>query len=119
MESEMPDPYQCPRCGRSLNYCICSVPRDPATRSLLAVYTELRSAGIDLEVLIADAGLEDDEIKRLDKAATVMKVAFKMVKRVLRARGAVGSLKPSPTGRSTASATAGSDEHETGGDHHE
>lgn len=34
----------------------------------------------------AGKGLTEDELKRLDKAATVMKVGVKMVKNVLRAR---------------------------------
>ena len=43
----------------------------------------------------ADEGLAEDELKRLDKATTVMKVAFNIVKKVLSAPGVGGRFNPS------------------------
>jgi hypothetical protein len=107
----VPDRYQCNHCGRGLFRCICRAPRDPDTRSLLCSYTELRRAGIELEEVIGAGGFTEDELKRLDKAATVMKVGFKMVKKVLRKRGVGGRLKPAPTPQAERqSATAAPDE---------
>lgn len=92
----MPERWLCRSCGRPMpSGCICHGPRDPYTRGLLAIYTELRSNGIALEELVGAHPVDDlDELKRIDKAITVMKAGFKMVKKVLRKRGVDGRLKP-------------------------
>jgi hypothetical protein len=58
---------------------------------LLAYYQELRAAGESLEQYLGRVELAEQ--KDLDKAITVMKVGFKMVKRVLRKRGVKGHIK--------------------------
>jgi hypothetical protein len=65
-------------------------PDAPDTTDQLArSYANLRFECADLEAIIgADhGGLSDKELKRLDKAVTVMKVAFKIVAKVLRKHG--------------------------------
>jgi predicted ATP-dependent serine protease len=94
--------YRCPRCGaysRQFGYCTeCKAdtqPKNQSTAELLTIYTELRSSGIALECLIDKPGsLTTEDLKRLDKAVTVMKVGFKIVKKVLRTRGIEGCLTP-------------------------
>lgn len=86
----MSDRYECKRCGRSLNFCICKVPREPQSRALLAVYIELRSTCVELEKHIGEMP-EGDDAKRLDKSVTVMKLAFKELKKVLRGQGLMGA----------------------------
>lgn len=66
--------------------------RNPSrTEDMLArCYTGLRQEGIDLEELIGSfepGEFTEKELKRLDKAVTVMKVGFKLIKMVLRGRG--------------------------------
>lgn len=57
-------------------------------RELLAAYVDLRRDCIAIEELMArTTELSPDDLKRLDKAVTVMKVGFKVVKKVLRANG--------------------------------
>lgn len=94
--------YRCARCGAwGPQYGYCQKCRDdtrarePVTVALVATYSELRGDCIALEQLIErGADITDDERNKLDKAVTVMKVGFKIVKRVLRARGVVGRTKP-------------------------
>lgn len=55
---------------------------------MLALYVDLRRACLAFEICISERReLTADELKRLDKATTVMKLGFKLVKQVLRARG--------------------------------
>ena len=62
---------------------------------LLETYKSLRLDCIELEELIGNGrGLSDKDLKRLDKAVTVMKVSFKIVKKVLRRHG-FREMKPS------------------------
>lgn len=70
------------------------MPSNPTTRSLLASYVELRSECAGLEELIERGDLTEQDVMRLDKAVTVMKVGFKIVKKVLRAQGIAGRMKP-------------------------
>lgn len=97
----MTEPYGpiCRKCRSRKSECRClfksfpEPPADPASRALLATYVALRQECIGLEQLIesgAADGLTADDLKRLDKAVTVMKVGFKMVKKVLRSRGVDG-----------------------------
>lgn len=62
---------------------------EPGTTDQMArSYANLRFECADLEAIIADAkGLTEKDLKRLDKAVTVMKVAFKIVAKVLRQYG--------------------------------
>lgn len=65
---------------------------------LAQTYSDLRQNCIDLEEIIAssqtgDSELSEEDLKRLDKAVTVMKVSFKLVKKVLGRHGRRG-LKP-------------------------
>ena len=93
--------YRCGRCGAwgyRFGYCDACLAVTWAKRDmveLLAIYTELRSDCIALERLIDESdSLIDEDLQRLDKAVTVMKVGYKMAKKVLRARGIEGCLKP-------------------------
>lgn len=62
---------------------------------MLTAYVDLRRDCIAIEELIERGGeLTADDLKRLDKAVTVMKVGFKIVKKVLRSCGIEGCLKP-------------------------
>ena len=57
--------------------------------TLLACYTDLRRDCIAIEEMLGRGeGMSPEDLKRIDKAVTVMKVGFKMVKRVLRKNGA-------------------------------
>lgn len=85
----MTDLWRCPRCGRHPDRCQCRPP--PADhRVLQATYIDFRRDCCALEELIARAptdgteALTPEDLKRLGKAVTVMKVAFKIVKKVLR-----------------------------------
>ncbi len=53
---------------------------------MLPVYNELRGHCAALEELIEAGDFTEKELKRLDKAVTVMKVGFKILKKVLKAR---------------------------------
>jgi hypothetical protein len=59
------------------------------TDYLARSYANLRFECADLEDIIGakDCGLNPKDLKRLDKAVTVMKVGFKIIARVLRAQG--------------------------------
>lgn len=67
--------------------------------SLLAdIYAKMRIDGYDLEDLISvvdaeESGWTDEDRKRLDKAAVLLKVGMKIVKKVLKSHG-FRSLKP-------------------------
>lgn len=94
----MTDPYRdCSLCGRLRSQCRCNQKppkgQSSSTLELMADYVNLRRDCEALEEMIASGTLEDEEVKRLDKAVTVMKVGFKMVKKVIRARGVAGRLK--------------------------
>lgn len=85
----------CGRCRNLQPSCRCTEGflryySQPAT--VREAYANLRTACADLEDLIAQ-GQTADDLHHLDKAVTVMKVGFKMVKRVLRSQGATGNLK--------------------------
>lgn len=76
------------------------VPHEPPPENnLLAhIYGELRHHGDELESLLGaldidPRGFTEEDRKRLDKAVVVMKVGFKIVKRVLRNHGFRGRLK--------------------------
>lgn len=58
-------------------------PTDQIARS----YANLRFECADLEAIIGAGGISDKDLKRLDKAVTVMKVTFKIIARVLRSHG--------------------------------
>lgn len=89
----MTEVYKCLNCGKPSTRCICLAPRYRADRALLATYIELRASCILLEKFIENAtaeresSLNGDDLKELDKAVTVMKVGFKLVKKVLKAHG--------------------------------
>ena len=89
--------YTCPSCGWVNNHaphCVFRA-RVPSAdqRCLLAAYVDLRRDCIAIEELIEHSSdFTSDDLKRLDKAVTVMKVGFKMVKKVLRAQ-AIDGLK--------------------------
>ncbi len=53
---------------------------------LLPVYNEMRDQCSALEELIDTGNFTEKELKRLDKAVTVMKVGFKMLKKVIKVR---------------------------------
>lgn len=91
----MTEPFRhtCPACGWNNGHaptCVYRVPA-PSTdlRCLLAAYVALRRECIGIEELIetsAEPGngtLTAADLKRMDKAVTVMKAGFKMVKKVL------------------------------------
>lgn len=75
------------------------MPRPESSVDVLAqTYCDLRRNCIDLEEIIAgcqveEDGLSEEDLKRLDKAATVMKVSFKLVKKVLGRHGRHGLKK--------------------------
>lgn len=70
----------------------------PTEDVLLDAYQCLRLDIDELEQIIGGGdGLTEDDLKRLDKAVTLIKVGAKMVKRVLRAHGASGKLKCPPS----------------------
>ena len=59
--------------------------RDDAMEMIAAAYRKLRQDASHLEKVlqtITDDTLTEKELKRLDKAVTVMKVGFKIVKKV-------------------------------------
>lgn len=67
------------------------VPKAGSTDELaLHQYNDLRFTCHELEELIAsvegDPGWSEKDLKRLDKAVTVMKVGFKILKKVLKSR---------------------------------
>lgn len=69
-------------------------PETARTADLLTVYKMLVTGCVELELMLADgSGLTPKDTKRLDKSVTVIKVGFKVIKKVLRARGVTGSLK--------------------------
>lgn len=93
----------CARCRHVALLCKCpegfEYHRVGAPKNLIEGYADLRAACVAFEELIAE-GQDAKSLHRLDKAVTVMKVGFKMVKKVLRAQGATGNLKnpvPAPT----------------------
>ncbi len=51
---------------------------------MIPVYNEMRSQCSALEELIEAGDFTEKELKRLDKAVTVMKVGFKMLKKVIK-----------------------------------
>jgi hypothetical protein len=65
------------------------VPENPYDRELLAIYINLRRDCVALEELIA-ANSDTVDLKELDKAVTVMKVSFKLIKKILRTHGVEG-----------------------------
>jgi hypothetical protein len=70
----------------------------PDEAELMGLYNQLRHHTEALEALLGrlderPGNFTTDDLKRLDKAVTVAKVGFKMVKRVLRKRGFRGRLK--------------------------
>lgn len=88
-------PAKCPVCGwgNGLHQSDCphKTPDHDHTppqwqRGLLTAYIDLRRDCVAIEELISNpnSSLSEDDLKRLDKAVTVMKVSFKMVKKVLR-----------------------------------
>lgn len=84
------------------------MPKDlPAVaHGIACAYRDMRQACIDMEALIeAQAGLSEQDLKRLDKAVTVMKVSFKLVKQVLRRHGLRG-MKPKKSGAAPLRAVA-------------
>jgi hypothetical protein len=94
--------YRCPRCAewsRQPGWCQNCRQLIPSHHlALLNCYAELRANCAALEEAIACAvtaepPLTRDEQNRLDKGVTVMKVGFKLVKKVLRAQGHTGNLK--------------------------
>lgn len=93
--------YQCPRCAqwsRLPGWCenCRGQPRSQRQLALLNTYAELRANCAELEATIAalPAGeFTEEDLTRLDKGVTVMKVGFKLVKKVLRRHGHVGNLK--------------------------
>ncbi len=93
----MTEPYShtCPACGWTNGHapdCVFRAkPPNADARALLASYVDLRRDCIAIEELIERGGeLTPEDLKRLDKAVTVMKVGFKMVKKVLRSQGVEG-----------------------------
>ena len=94
--------YLTPKC-KSLDSTL-----DTNTRVLLTTYQELRLNCITLEDFIGKGTFTPNEIKRLDKAITVMKVGFKMVKKIIRQRGVTGKLKPEETAATTGNMGTGS-----------
>lgn len=94
----MTEPYRapkCPVCGWTSTHapgCPHGSPTPSGeVRSLLTAYVDLRRDCIAIEELIErSSDLTADDLKRLDKAVTVMKVGFKMVKKVLRSQGVEG-----------------------------
>ena len=99
--------YPCPSCGGVNGFHASSCPRGGASqpggpkpsmehRRLLDAYVNLRRYCIDLEELIeassepGNDSLTAEDLKRLDKSVTVMKVGFKVVKKVLRSKGVEG-----------------------------
>ena len=63
-------------------------PATPSEQKLIGIYSSTRLDIMELEHLIADGeGLSEQDLKRLDKAVTVIKVGFKLVKLVLKKHG--------------------------------
>lgn len=101
--------YPCPVCGWTSAHAPGCPHGSSSTaapsgdvRALLTAYVDLRRDCIGIEELIErSSDLTPDDLKRLDKAVTVMKVGFKMVKKVLRSQGVEGLKKwrePLPAG---------------------
>lgn len=68
----------------------------PESDAVLHTYQNMRLDCIELEELIGNGeGLSEKDLKRLDKAVTVIKVGFKLIKMVLRAHG-YRQVKPVP-----------------------
>lgn len=64
----------------------------PETDHLARSYANFRIECAELEDMLGSAqGLTEKDLKRLDKAVTVMKVAFKIIAKVLRKKGYVTS----------------------------
>lgn len=85
--------YQCSVCGlyHLPGECQRLLPHESL---LVEAYGELRLQCIQIEeVIAADNLLTLEELTRLDKAVTVMKVGFKLVKKVLAKRGHTGIKK--------------------------
>lgn len=93
-----PYSYSCPACGWYNGHAPDCVfrekPPNAGTRALLSSYVELRRECIALEELVATGIFTEEESNRLDRGVTLMKVGFKLVKKVLRSRGLEGRLKP-------------------------
>jgi hypothetical protein len=64
----------------------------PAHKALGDAYQKLRLAQIEVEETLDKYIWPEDEEKKIDKSVTVMKVAFKGIKKVL-ARQGIGKLK--------------------------
>lgn len=91
--------HRCGRCGKLRIECrcpegFCRYYTQSKPTTVQEAYAHLRCSCSALEDLLAEQKGKD--LHRLDKAVTVMKVGFKMVKRVLRAQGATGNLKKPP-----------------------
>lgn len=65
-------------------------------KALLLIYGDLRLDCDQLEEMLGapSSDLTEKDLKRLDKAVTIIKVGFKLIKKVLRAHGYVERLKP-------------------------
>jgi hypothetical protein len=57
---------------------------DETVDRMREIYTNLRFECAELEALIGANSWSEQDLKRLDKAVTVMKVGFKMLKKVAR-----------------------------------
>jgi hypothetical protein len=62
----------------------------PAHKALADAYQKLRVAQIEVEETLDKYIWPEDEVKKIDKAVTVMKVAFKGIKKVLTRQGIIG-----------------------------
>lgn len=63
-------------------------PKTPQSEAVFTVYKNMRLDGIELEEIIGNGeGLTAKDLKRLDKAVTVIKMGYKIIKMVLRAHG--------------------------------
>jgi hypothetical protein len=99
--------YRCSVCGLYHQPGECQR-RLPHESLLVEAYGELRLQCIQIEEVIAASGADNlltlEELTRLDKAVTVMKVGFKLVKKVLAKRGHTGIKKAAIERRATAPA---------------
>lgn len=60
---------------------------DPVKDYVRHMYSNLRNDIVDLEEFISSSDLTEDEIKRLDKSVTLLKVGSKYIKKFMRERG--------------------------------
>lgn len=62
-------------------------------KELSEAYQKLRMAQIEVEELLGKWQYTEEEVKKIDKSVTVMKVAFKGIKKVLTRQDIIGLKK--------------------------